>query len=80
MTPTERRNRIRERALVRRAMQAKTQAAYLDAVDRFIEEVEAAALDPDNPITYAESARLAGMTAQNLEQMRDRYQKRRATG
>lgn len=76
VTPTERRDRIKARERRRRAMQAKTRADYLQAADEFVEEVEAAAADPESPITYAESARLAGMTPQNLEQMRERYRKR----
>ena len=76
--PTERERRIREcRQRVRSRLSAN-QAAYREALDAFLDEVEAPKNDPDHPIAYAESARLAGMSEQNLQRLRDTRKARQA--
>ena len=76
--PTDRERRIRERREHVRSRLSANQAAYREALDAFLDEVEAAKNDPDHPISYAESARLAGMSEQNLQRLRDTRKARRA--
>lgn len=76
--PTERERRIVARNTRRRSVAESNQAAYRVALDAFLDEVEAAKNDPRHPMSYAESARLVGMSEQNLQRLRDDRRRRDA--